>query len=167
MTSEDREPVLRPEWREAARAVKAEFPRERSALLPLLHRIQAEAGHLDDAVLAAVAAELGVPAQEVISTVSFYTLFYRRPVGRRVLHVCTGLPCALAGADALLEEFSHRLGIAPGQTTPDGEWTLLEAECLAACDKAPVVQVNLRYRGPVAPGDAGRFLEEGGEGDDV
>ncbi|MCY0884523.1 MAG: NAD(P)H-dependent oxidoreductase subunit E, partial [Firmicutes bacterium] len=156
MATEQQPAGLRPEWREAARAIKAEFPRERSALLPLLHRIQAETGYLDDAVLAAVAEELGVPAQEVVSTVSFYTLFYRRPVGKKVLHVCTGLPCALAGADQLLAAFARELGIAPGQTTPDGEWTLLPAECLAACDKAPVGQVNLRYRGPVPPEAAAR-----------
>ncbi|WP_430626512.1 NAD(P)H-dependent oxidoreductase subunit E [Sulfobacillus thermotolerans] len=72
-------------------------------------------------------------------------MFYRHKVGKNVVHVCVGLSCALAGSDHLMEKLEHHLGIKEGQTTADGEYTLLEAECLAACNAAPVAQVNLRY----------------------
>lgn len=149
---------MKPEWEEWARQAREEFPMARSALLPLLHRIQAAEGYLSDATLAEVATLLQLPVQEVVSTASFYTLFYRKPVGRKVIHVCTNLTCTLAGADRLMHALEGELGIREGQTTPDGQYTLFEAECLAACDKAPVVQVNLRYHGPVTPEQAPALL---------
>ena len=137
---------MKPQWETWAREAKAEFPKANSALLPLLHRIQGEEGYLSPDTLADVAELLDLAVPYVESVVSFYSLFYQQPTGRRVIHVCTGLSCALAGSDELMHRLEAKLGIQEGQTTPDGEYTLLEAECLAACDKAPVAQVNLRYR---------------------
>jgi len=140
-----------PEWIEWAAEAKRRFPRAQSALLPFLHRVQAAERWLRPEALDAAAALLDLPRQYVESVVSFYRLLRTEPTGERTIHVCTSLSCALAGADALVKNLEEVLGITVGQTTPDGRYTLLEAECLAACDLAPACQVNLRYVGPVPP----------------
>lgn len=150
---------MKPEWKAWAKEAKTAFPEAQSALMPLLHRIQQHEGYLSDETLNDVALLLDLSPQYVLSTVSFYSLFYRKPVGRQVIHVCTNLTCKISGSDRLMHQLEQRLGIREGQTTPDGAYTLLEAECLAACDKAPVVQVNLRFHGPVAPDDVERLVQ--------
>jgi NADH-quinone oxidoreductase subunit E len=136
---------MKPEWNQWAREFKEQYPGANSALMPLLHRIQAEEGWLSDETIHDVATLFDLPESYVESVASFYSLFFRNQVGKKVVHVCVGLSCALAGSDRLMENLEHRLGIKEGQTTADGEYTLLEAECLAACNQAPVAQVNLRY----------------------
>ncbi len=147
------------EWRAWAEEVQATFPNATSSLMPFLHRVRSQQGWLTPEALDAAAELLGMTRQHVDSVVSFYTLFRTEPTGARTIHVCRGLSCMMAGADTLMENLEHHLGIAEGQTTSDGAVTLLEAECLAACDLAPACQVNLVYRGPVAP-DAFRELLE-------
>ena len=123
-------------------ALKSRFPRPGSALLPALHLIQEEKGYVSEESMEYVAAKLGVSPVFVAGVVSFYTLFHRRPVGRHHLQVCRTLPCALRGCAGILEHLEKRLGIRPGQTTPDGRFSLVEVECLGACDTAPMMQVN-------------------------
>jgi NADH-quinone oxidoreductase subunit E len=149
-----------PAWADWARDARAEFPHARSALMPFLHRVQQDEGWLRPEALQAAADLLELPLPYVESVVSFYSLYRTEPTGRRTIHVCMSLSCALAGADAVLHELEEKLGIAVGQTTPDGRFTLLEAECLAACDLAPACQVNLRYVGPVRPGETDQLLGE-------
>ncbi len=149
---------MKPEWKEWAHEAKTEFPGANSALLPLLHRIQQSEGWLSPETLADVADLLGLSVQYVESVATFYSLYFKQPVGKKVVHVCVGLSCMLAGSDELMHNLEQRLKISQGQTTPDGAYTLLEAECLAACDLAPVAQVNLRFRGPIQ--DAGELLTE-------
>lgn len=151
---------MKPEWKEWAQEAKAEFPGANSALMPLMHRIQRQEGWLSSETLADVAELMGLSAQYVESVASFYSLFYKEPVGRKVVHVCVGLSCMLAGSDQLMHRLEERLGISQGQTTTDGQYTLLEAECLAACDRAPVAQVNLRFKGPISPEKADELLGE-------
>ena len=151
---------MKPEWKEWAKEAKAEFPQANSALLPLLHRIQREEQWLSPKTLADVAQLMDLSFQYVESVASFYTLYFKEPVGKKVIHVCVGLSCMLAGSDQLMHRLEEKLHISEGQTTADGQYTLLEAECLAACDLAPVAQVNLRYRGPVPPDDADSLLGE-------
>ncbi len=151
---------MKPEWKEWAKEAKAEFPQANSALLPLLHRIQREEQWLSPQTLADVAQLMDLSFQYVESVASFYTLYFKEPVGKKVIHVCVGLSCMLAGSDELMHRLEEKLHISEGQTTADGHYTLLEAECLAACDLAPVAQVNLRYRGPVPPDDADSLLGE-------
>ena len=147
------------EWHEWAEASRATFPNAQSSLMPFLHRVRSQRGWLPPEALDAAADLLGMTRQHVESVVSFYTLFRSEPTGRRTIHVCRGLSCMMAGSDTLLENLEHHLGIAEGQTTRDGAVTLLEAECLAACDLAPAAQVNLVYRGPVAPEAFRELLE--------
>lgn len=154
------ETAWRTEWKTWAREAQEKFPHAQSALMPFLHRVQASEGWLSSDALEAASELLGLTRQYVESVVSFYSLYRTEPTGRRTIHVCVSLSCAMAGADDLIHELEHRLGVSVGQSTPDGRYTLLEAECLAACDLAPVCQVNLRYVGPVRPEEADRLLAE-------
>ena len=98
-----------------------------------------------------VAQQIRCTAAEVEDVVSYYTMFYTRPVGKYVLNVCRTLSCALLGAERVTEELSAKLGIKPGETDPTGTFTLMEVECLGACDRAPVVMVNDDWHERLAP----------------
>ena len=115
----------------------------KSAILYALYLAQAQGGgYLTGAAMRHVASQIGCSAADVEDVVTYYTMFYTKPVGKYVLNVCRTLSCALLGAERVTEEIGHTLGIAPGQTTEDGQFTLMEVECLGACDRAPVVMVN-------------------------
>lgn len=133
----------------------ARFPDDRraSAALELLYLAQTAYGYLGDEAVSEVSALTGLDATRIRGLIGFYSLFYDRPHGAYVIHFCTDLPCALRGADDLLRKLCARLGIAPGETTADGLFTLHEAKCLAACDRAPMMQVNLGYYYDLAEDD--------------
>ena len=114
----------------------------KSAILYALFLVQKQQGYVSGASMRFVADQIRCTPAEVEDVVSYYTMFYTKPVGKYVLNVCRTLSCALLGAERVTEELSAKLGIAPGQTTPDGMFTLMEVECLGACDRAPVVAVN-------------------------
>lgn len=120
----------------------ARYPVPRSALLPMLYLVQAEHGYVSDEGISTCARLLGLTKAEVAAVSTFYTMFKRAPVGRWLISVCTQPPCALAGGRAVVRRLEGELGVRCGETTPDGEITLEEVECLCACDGAPVVQVN-------------------------
>jgi NADH-quinone oxidoreductase subunit E len=130
-----------------ARRLIAQYPEDcaRSALLPILHAFQNVEGWVSPEALARTAEWVGVPVSVVESTASFYTLFHRRPVGKFMLQPCRNLSCMLGGAGEIMAHFRESLGIGHNQTTPDGLFSYEEAECLAACDRAPCMQVNLQY----------------------
>jgi len=121
------------------------YPIKRSAVLHGLRLVQREAGYVTEAGMRDVAALLEMTPHEVYDVATFYTLFYLRPKGEYLIQVCRTLPCALCGAESLLAHLEQRLGIREGQTTADGKFTLVTVECLAACGKAPVLQVNDDY----------------------
>lgn len=121
------------------------YPERRSALLPALHVAQNEVGWLSRDAMEEVAEILELDWDQVEEVASFYTMYYKQPVGTYVLEVCKTLPCSILGADDIIEYISKKLGISPGETTPDGMFTLFRVECLAACHRAPVMQVNHRY----------------------
>jgi NADH-quinone oxidoreductase E subunit len=143
---------LSPEAMSKAEALIALYPEKRSALIPLCHLAQSQDGWLTPEAIGDIAELLGVVAAEVRGTASFYDMLHTEPVGRFVISVCTNIACMLSGAYELLEHAESHLGIRSGATTADGAITLEEAECLAACDVAPCVQVNHRFFGPVTPG---------------
>ena len=107
-----------------------------------------------------VAELLGITPADVEDVVSFYTMFYTKPVGTFVLSVCRTLSCALNGAERVTEELGGKLGIKPGETDPSGTFTLIEVECLGACDRAPVVMVNDAWHECLKPEDAARLLDD-------
>lgn len=137
------------------------YPEKRSAVLPLLHLAQEARGHLAAEDLEAVGELLQMTPSEVSSIVSFYSLLHREPRGRYTITLCQNLACVLQGAEGLARHLRERLGIGPGQTTPDGLFTLEEThECLAACDGAPALQVNLAYATHMTPEKVDRLLAE-------
>ena len=134
-----------------AERLVARDPSARSAMLPLFHLAQEQDGWLTPEAVDHIAELVGVPGAQVIGTASFYSMVKRRPVGRWLVSVCTNLSCQLAGGEELLAHAERSLGVRAGGTTTDGDVTLEEVECLAACDLAPCVQVNYRFFGPLGP----------------
>ena len=121
------------------------YPLPKSAIGPLCHLAQEQDGYLTEQAMAQIAELVGCSAAEVLGTASFYEMFKREPVGKYHVNVCTQIACMLHGADELLTHAAHTLGIHPGQTTPDGMFTLEGVECVAACTEAPCATVNYRY----------------------
>jgi NADH-quinone oxidoreductase E subunit len=115
---------------------------KRSAVLGALYLVQEQEGYLTASGMRHVAGILGMTAAEVEDVATYYVMFFRERVGKYVLQVCRTLSCALAGAERVTEALSEKLGIKPGETDPSGMFTLLEFECLGACDRAPIVMVN-------------------------
>ncbi len=136
---------FKPAVLEECRAIVAKYPRPRSAILPLLYVAQREFGYVSKEAEELVAGLLDMHSEEVSGVVSFYTMFHRQPVGKYVVEVCRTLSCALAGADDIASHLRKRLGIEPGETTPDGRFTLRNVECLASCGTGPAVQINGVY----------------------
>jgi NADH-quinone oxidoreductase subunit E len=120
----------------------ARYPLRRSALLPILFLLQAEDGYVSPAGVAQVAELLGLTKAEVGAVATFYTMFRRRPVGKYLVSVCKTLPCELRGSREISAAIAERLEVPLGGTDQSGMVTVEEVECLAACDGAPVVQVN-------------------------
>ena len=128
-------------------AILARYPQKRSAILTLLYVAQDTYGRLTDEAIREVAQIIEVPPTDVFEVVGFYTLLYDDKVGKMVLQVCDDIPCAFCGAEELVSTLQQRLGIHSDETTPDGIFTLQRVKCLAACDKAPMLQANLDYYG--------------------
>ncbi len=133
----------------------------KSAILYALYLAQHQnGGYLTAAAMRHVAQQIRCTAAEVEDVVSYYTMFYTQPVGTYVLNVCRTLSCALLGAERVTEELSAKLGIKPGETDASGTFTLMEVECLGACDRAPVVMVNDDWHERLSPDQAGRFIDD-------
>jgi len=127
--------------------IRARYPKgSRSAVLPALRLAQEKHGWLSREALEETADALEVTPAFCYSVATFYDMFQLEPAGRHTIEVCTNLPCALCGAQQVLEAFESELGIGAGETTPDGEVTLRAVECLGGCGYATVVSVDHRYR---------------------
>ena len=127
--------------------LRSRFPAgfESSLVLPCLRRIQEDRGYVADSDITELAAYLGVPQIQIEEVLSFYTMFRRRPIGRWHLQFCHNVSCSMNGAERILEHVEKRLGLKPGQTTPDGRFTLSVVECLGSCGTAPMMMVNEGY----------------------
>ena len=132
-------------------ALVARYPEKRSALIPLLHEVQAEVGYLSPEAVAWVAEYLGLSPADVMSVASFYDMLHLEPVGKHLIYVCQNLTCALRGSERLIRHLEATLGIRMGETTPDGKITLKRMECLASCGTAPSIQVDGIYHHEVTP----------------
>ena len=139
------EPVLSERAREAAERIIAKYTTRRSALIPLLYLVQSEVGWVPRAGMREVGAILGLTTAEVEAVATFYTMLKLHPCGKYVISVCTNPSCALLGARRLYERAKEVLGEGAEHVTEDGLFTIEEEECLAACDKAPVVALNYVY----------------------
>ena len=133
----------------------------KSAILYALFLVQKQQGYISGASMRFVAEQIRCTPAEVEDVVSYYTMFYTKPVGKYVLNVCRTLSCALLGAERVTEELSAKLGIGPGQTTGDGMFTLMEVECLGACDRAPVLMINDDgWHERLLPEQVGKFVDD-------
>jgi NADH-quinone oxidoreductase subunit F len=142
-------------------AIVKRYPdeRRRSAVLPALYLVQYQQGYITANAMRYVAGLLGITAADVEDVVSYYTMFYTRPMGKYVINVCRTLSCALNGAERVTAELCDRLGIRPGQTDPTGTFTLVEVECLGACDRAPVALVNDSWHECLSPENVPALLD--------
>lgn len=129
---------------------EAEHPREKA--IDVMFVLQKHYGHMSDEAMAVAAELLGMSTLELEELATFYTLIYREPVGRYVIHVCDSLICVMSGYQSLVEHLSERLGIGLGGTTADGLFTLLPVCCVGYCDLAPAVLINRKVYGRLTPG---------------
>jgi NADH-quinone oxidoreductase subunit E len=143
-----------------ADAIIGKYPGARSALLPLLHLVQAEEGHVSQDGIRYCAGKLGLTETEVTGVVSFYTMYKRRPVGEYHVGVCTNSLCAVLGGEQILDELREHLGVADDEATPDGKVSLEHLECNAACDYAPVMMVNWEFFDNMTPDSARRLVDD-------
>ncbi len=137
--------------RQCCDALVARYPEKRSALIPILHEVQAEVGHLSPEAVDWVAGYLALSPADVLSVASFYDMFSLEPVGKHTIYVCQNLTCTMLGAEKLIRHLESTLGIHMGETTPDGRITLKRMECLASCGTAPAIQVDGVYHHQVTP----------------
>jgi NADH-quinone oxidoreductase E subunit len=155
--------VFTPERRAALDALLTKYPpeRKRSAVLAALYLVQEQQGYLTGSAMRHVAPILDMTPAEVEDVSSYYVMFFKDKVGKYVLQVCRTLSCALNGAERVTEALSEKLGIKVGETDPSGMFTLLEFECLGACDRAPVVMVNNEHwHEHATPETAGKLVDD-------
>src|SRR3990170_516236 len=138
--SDARNPEFTPEQLAEVGRLQGLYPDKRGALLPVLHLAQEVYGYVSPEVEVYVAELFELSPAHVHEVVTFYTLFFQRPVGRHVISVCHNLSCSLRGAEDVVAYLEERLGVEAGETTVDGRITLLRVECLCACEAAPMMQ---------------------------
>jgi NADH-quinone oxidoreductase E subunit len=155
--------VFTPERRAQLDDIVTKYPpdQKRSAILAALYLVQDQQGYLTANGMRHVAGILEMTPAEVEDVATYYVMFYREPVGKYVLQVCRTLSCALMGAERVTEALSDKLGIKVGETDKSGLFTLLEFECLGACDRAPVVMVNNEHwHEKVSPESVGKLVDD-------
>jgi NADH-quinone oxidoreductase subunit E len=143
------------------------YPETRSALLPLLHLVQSEEGHVSQDGIEFCADQLGLTEADVTGVVSFYTMYKRKPVGEYHVGVCTTALCGVMGGDAILADIKEHLGIGVDDVTADGKVSFEHVECNAACDYAPVVMVNWEFFDNMTPRSARELVDGLQAGADV
>jgi NADH-quinone oxidoreductase subunit E len=124
------------------KAILARYDEPASAILPLMHYVQEIQGHLSEEALTFVAEYIGVPHVRAFEVATYYTMFFTEPVGKHLIQVCRNLSCHINGAPQIVEALQKELGVDVGGTTPDGQFALVEVECIGACDHAPAVMVD-------------------------
>ena len=136
------------------------YPHSRSALMPLLHLVQADEGYLSDDGIAYCADKLGLTETEVVAVASYYTMYKRHPVGEYHVGVCTNTVCAVLGGNQILAGLREYLGVGDDDVTPDGLVSLEHVECNAACEYAPVMMVNWEFFDNMTPQSARQLADD-------
>jgi len=137
--------LIAEKYAEEIKGILARFPSKKSAVLPLMHLAQHEYGYMSQEAMQEVAQILELEATHVYSLAGFYSLFYEEPTGKYVLEICNDLACALRGADEFVAMASDKLETGVGETSADGLFTIKTVMCLGACDRAPMLQCNLKF----------------------
>lgn len=151
--------MLSQETVEEIRAAMRRYPRPRSGVLDALRAVQKQMGYCHPEAVAEAAAIMDMDPNTLQMLVTFYDLFYEEPVGEHILMPCKNIACFLRGSDDLIQYMADKLGIKPGQTTPDGKFTLQPMECLAACDLAPMMIADEEYYGPLTKEKIDEIIE--------
>ena len=147
------------EYQERFEKIQTRYPEKRAALLPSLALAQEIRGHLSPETMDRVAELLELSPAYVRGVATFYTMYNKRPVGRFLVQVCTNISCNLCGADEVVEAFLRYTDTELGETSDDGNFTIIEAECLAACGFPTCVQINSRYFENVTPAEVPKIIE--------
>lgn len=152
--------MLKDKYGKEIEDILSRYPVKRSALIPLLYVAQRDQGYVTESAMQEIAALLRLTPPQVYETITFYTMFNLKPVGRFHLQVCKSLMCALVGSDTVLEWIKAKLGIAPGETTADGLFSLSVVECLAACGTGPMMMINDDYYEQLTEDKLDRILSD-------
>ena len=131
--------------------IASKYEERASAVMPLLHYVQEVRGYLGEEELAYIADFLKIPRVRAYEVATYYTMYTVKPRGRHLIQVCRNLSCTLGGAEGIVEFLKEELDIEVGGTTSDGVFSLMEVECIGACDKAPAIMINGDHHGPVTP----------------
>ncbi len=123
------------------------YPDREAVILPSLHLVQQQYGNVSNEGIEYVAGLLGLSAARIEGVATFYTMYNRKPVGKYHVQICRNIACSLLGAEHLIDHVSGKLGVKPGQTTPDGRFTLLPVVCLGACDHGPAMMIDFELHG--------------------
>ncbi len=143
-----------------------EVAHPRELIVDVVFALQDHYGYLSDEGLEEAAGLLGMSPMEVEELATFYTFIYREPVGRYVIHVCDSLICWMEGQESISDHLSRKLGIQPGETTPDGLFTLLPVCCIGYCDRAPAMLINRKVYGELTPEKIDQVLAQLRSGSD-
>jgi NADH-quinone oxidoreductase subunit E len=160
VTDAERGPGLSAATKEKIRSFFPRYPTPRAAMLPALHIAQDEHGYVSLRAMEEIAEILSVTPAAVMDVVTFYSHFWTHPKGRKTVVVCRSLSCELMGGQTLLAALKEKLGIDEHETTPDGEYSLMTEECLAACDHGPCMLINERMHKRVRVEDLDRILAD-------
>ncbi len=139
--------------------IVARYPQKEAAILPILHITQQEFGSISAGEEKLVARILGIKPISVRELVTFYTMFSKKSLGKYHIQVCSNLSCSLLGAGNFVDYLVEKLGIEPGETTPDKKFTLSTVECLGACERAPCMLINFNYYGEMDPKKVDEILD--------
>ncbi|MDO8682711.1 MAG: NADH-quinone oxidoreductase subunit NuoE [Armatimonadota bacterium] len=153
-------PILSEEIKRKIAELAIRYDNPQSAVMPALYAAQEQIGYLPEEAVAEVADALSLPHSEVGAVASFYTMFYKKPVGEHVISICATLSCALLGADSLMEYLSEKLDIKVGETTTDGKFSLHAVECLGNCAEAPAMMLDDKYYGNLTREKLDRILSD-------
>ncbi len=143
-----------------AKEIIGRYPKARSATIPLLHLAQQQDGYVTNEAMKHIGELVGATSAEILGTATFYEMFKFEPVGKYLINICATLSCALLGAERVTEELSAKLGIKPGETDSTGTFTLMEVECLGACDRAPALMVNDAWHECLQPEAASKMVDD-------
>ncbi len=152
-------PLFEGPYQERLEKILTRYPDRRAALLPVLNLAQEVRGHVSPETMDRVAELLELPRAYVRGVATFYTMYNRKPVGRFLIQVCTNISCNLCGADDVMDAFLRYANTEPGETSAEGDFTVVEAECLAGCGFPTCVQINSRYYENVQPVDVPKICE--------
>lgn len=153
-------PEIKASTEKKIKELVSRYPKKQAALLPVLHMVQSELGHISQNEENWVADLLGINPVKVREVVTFYSMLSRKSLGKHHIQICSNLTCSLMGAESLIDYLSEKLGIKPGETSEDGKYTLTTVECLGACDQAPGMMINTDYYGNMDKKKIDKILKE-------